>query len=314
MTRPDIYRVESDVYDPAGGDAGSIVGKYLTGTTAVYFGVTPCTNVTVVSDTSVTFTAPAKAAGKYPVAVRNADGWTSLAEAVEYANPGTIANCVWWLRPDDADVDVDGNGEVTTWRDKSGVGDANRNVTPPTADNPAWNATDADYGGKPTVGTFNRVGTFRLASGAWNATYGTFTLGIVGHSSNSGNRYFTYESASNYNALLNGSGSPACYANDAGAGDSISSAGDLSKPRSFFATAFAGASSANYVEGAPPDAASLGASTIGGTGVKVGCYEGASGSFGVEKLAEVYAFSRALTLREVRTLRRYRDSYYGAPA
>ena len=43
----------------------------------------------------------------------------------------------------------------------------------------------------------------------------------------------------------------------------------------------------------------------------VGSYFADGATFGVEKLAEVYAYSRALTLREVRTICRYRDSYYG---
>lgn len=259
--------------------------------------------------------APAKAAGQYPVAVRNADGWTSLAAAVQYANPGTIANCVWWLRPDDADVDVDGSTEVTAWRDKSGVGDSNRNVTPPTADNPVWNASDADYGGKPTIGSFNRTGTFRLTSSAWSATCSTFTLGVVGHASASGSRYFTYESGTEYNSVVNVGGTLTAYANDYITGTIASASGSsMTAKRSLGLFVANGASSLLYGDANQrADTGDLTGAVLGGAAVNVGSYVAASETYGVEKLAEVYAYSRAITLREVRTLRRYRDSYYGAP-
>lgn len=314
MSKPQIHRVESDVYDPAGGDAGSIVGKNLTGTTAVRIGVTACTNVTVVSDTSVTFTAPAKAAGTYPIAVRNADGWTSLANAVQYANPGTIPNCVWWLRPDDADVDVDGSTEVTAWRDKSGVGDTNRNVTPPTADNPAWNSADADYGGKPTVGSFNRVGNFRLTSGVWSATYSTYSMGTIGHSPSNSSRYSVCGlGAANRSGLTNNGGNFQAYSGAIPTALVQTNPPNPALKRSTYLSVWNGASSFIYAEGAVT-AGTHEADVLGVAGMSIGSYPATSETFGVERLAEVYAYSRALTLREVRTLRRYRDSYYGAPA
>jgi len=53
-----------------------------------------------------------------------------------------------------------------------------------------------------------------------------------------------------------------------------------------------------------------GANTLGGAAVAIGTY-GGTAAYAVRRLAEVFAFDRPISLRDVRTLRRYRDSYYG---
>jgi len=73
----------------AGGTAVTITGTgFLTGAT-VKFGGTPATNVSVVSATSITATAPAHAAGKVDVVVTNSDSQSAtLAQSFTYALPG----------------------------------------------------------------------------------------------------------------------------------------------------------------------------------------------------------------------------------
>lgn len=68
----------------AGGPA-TLHGQNFEGTTGVTVGGTAATAVTVVSDTEVTATFPAKTAGSYAVAITNATGTDTEAGAVTYA-------------------------------------------------------------------------------------------------------------------------------------------------------------------------------------------------------------------------------------
>jgi hypothetical protein len=258
---------------------------------------------------------PANAAGRYPLTIKNASGRTTLPNAVEMANPKTIPNCVWWLRPDAA-VITQAAGVVTAWSDQSGVGDAGRNVTPPGTDKPAYNATDAAYNGKPTVGSFNVAGAnndTRLASAAWSTTYGLVTIGVVGHTAETSNRYFTFQSVAQYNAVLNGSGTPVAYGGNATTTFQNTLGKTLSIPRAVVSVVFNGAASKYAVEDTTVTG-TTDANILGATAVNVGSYPAAATSFGVERIAEIFAHSRALTSREQRTIRRYRDSYYGKAA
>jgi hypothetical protein len=269
----------------------------------------------VASGVGLKLTVPANVAGKYPLTIKNASGRTTMPNAVEYANPKTIPNCVWWLRPDAA-VITQAAGVVTAWSDQSGVGDAGRNVTPPGTDKPAYNATDAAYNGKPTVGSFNVAGAnndTRLASAAWSTTYGLVTIGVVGHTAETSNRYFTFQSVAQYNAVLNGSGTPVAYGGNATTTFQNTLGKTLSIPRAVVSVVFNGAASKYAVEDTTVTG-TTDANILGATAVNVGSYPAAATSFGVERIAEIFAHSRALTSREQRTIRRYRDSYYGKAA
>jgi large repetitive protein len=67
-----------------GGTAVEVRGSNLTGSTAVTFGGTAGTDVTVVDDNRIRCTAPAKAAGTYDVVVANPKGDATLPDAVTY--------------------------------------------------------------------------------------------------------------------------------------------------------------------------------------------------------------------------------------
>ena len=66
----------------SGGDRLTITGTLFAAGATVTIGGTTCTAVTVVSPTSIACTAPAKAAGSYPVVVTNADTGFSVATAI----------------------------------------------------------------------------------------------------------------------------------------------------------------------------------------------------------------------------------------
>jgi hypothetical protein len=70
---------------PLAGGAATLRGQNFEGTTGVTVGGTAATNRVVVSDTEVTCTFPAKAAGTYAVAITNATGTDTEAGAVTYA-------------------------------------------------------------------------------------------------------------------------------------------------------------------------------------------------------------------------------------
>lgn len=83
--QPPLIAGISPVHGPeAGGDTVTITGAHLTGTTAVDFGGTPATNVTVVNDGTVTAVAPAHADGTVDVTVTTAVGTSSADSADQY--------------------------------------------------------------------------------------------------------------------------------------------------------------------------------------------------------------------------------------
>lgn len=278
---------------------------------------TEATNPPRVSDGEhLVATMPAKSAGTYPLTLVNASGEASLTDVIQYANPGTIANNVWWLRANDASTVTTSGGLVTQWRDQSGAGDANRHVAPPGADMAAW-AQSPEYGGKYTIGPFHTVGTAnRLTSGVWSTSYASpFTLGAIGEKSSNAVSYFVFGSTTDYHALVHNGGNLVMYNADA---SELHNAPFDVPTRSSFLGVFNAASSRLYRDAGPATGPGtiVTASILGDDPVDVGSYGGAdtSSAHGAGKIAEVYAYSRALTFAEVRTLRRYRDSYYGKAA
>jgi hypothetical protein len=267
---------------------------------------------TVASGVGLKLTVPANGAGKYPITIKNASGRTTLPNAVEMANPRTIPNCVWWLRPDAAVITQSG-GLVTAWVDQSGSGDTNKSVSPSGTDKAAYNASDPTYNGKPTIGTFRLTGAYGLVSGAWSAPVsGPYSLGVIGHTMvGSTGAYFTYESGSQYNAFFSNSGTGGVYSLAASKVIYDPVGFSLESPRQNVVAVF-NSTSSKFSIGARVVAGDLGTGVALGTaGVTVGSYFNTSATYGIERLAEVFAHSHALTNRELRTIRRYRDSYYG---
>lgn len=258
-----------------------------------------------------------------PLVLINASGEAANTNAVMFSNPGAINNNVLWLRPDIADLTLDSSGFITEARDKSGLGDTGRNFangSPGTWYTPKWNASDMLYNGKPTMGPFNDRASpdvKLLKSGVWSQTYSVFTLGVIGHALQSSNRYFTYEQGTDYNALLNSTGTAVVYSGAADANISSSWRPSGGMPmRAVYAAAFNGGSSGSrsWPEQTIGVAGNLNTHTLGNAGLHVGSYQGDGSLYGVTRLAEVWAFSRRLARHEMRTIRRYRDSYYGKAA
>lgn len=259
----------------------------------------------------------------YPVAVKNATGWGSLANAVKYMTPKTLPNCVWWL-DSSLGVTVNGSNEVTNWADQSGAADANRDAIAATAGLVPKVNSDPDYGGKPSIGPFRNATDRRLKTGAW--TGGGFedpyTINAVGHTlAGAGNRYFTTREAGTFNAILNSNGAPTAYGSDnllvqPPDGSAVS----LARIRSSSAVIFVDVNGAMHVGvNRTPGTGDLeGATTplnLGSSAVAVGSHPaGGSVDYGCDRLVRIAAWSRALTIREIRDVRRRDDSYYGPVA
>ena len=312
---PTVLAVSKDVYDYSGGSIGNVTGTDFVAGAVVSVGGTPCAT-TFISSTQLNFTMPSKAKGTYAVRVTNPDTqWSELANATEAFNPTSITGCVWWLRAD-LGITLNGSTEVTTWLDQSGVGDATRNVTAPNADKPAWNASETDYNNKPTLGPFAKTGTanntiLKTAAAAWTPTYSTFTLGLIGHALNTSNRYFTFQDSTMYTALLNSGSAPTVYA--AGAATTISAAGNLALSASLLMAAWNGASSKLFVNSTFTASGSgpLSADVLGQYQMELGAYPGlGAANYGVERLAEVFAWDHVLTSGEATRLRKYLNDRY----
>ena len=95
---PIVTGVRPNTSTPSGGISVTITGLQLTGATAVHFGSTPATNVTVNSATSITATAPA-GSGVVDVTVTNPTG-TSITSSQDRFN----YNAGYWLTASDGGV------------------------------------------------------------------------------------------------------------------------------------------------------------------------------------------------------------------
>lgn len=81
---PSAFTVSPTALKLAGGEV-TAEGQNLTGTTGVTVGGTAATDVVVVDDSTLTFTAPAKAAGTYDVVVTDNVGSHTLTGGLTYA-------------------------------------------------------------------------------------------------------------------------------------------------------------------------------------------------------------------------------------
>ncbi len=95
MPTPVITSVAPSAGPTAGGQSVTVTGQYLTGATSVTFGGTAGTSVSVVNDTTVTVTTPARAAGTIDVRVTTPAGTSADAGSADnytYYAPPTVTN------------------------------------------------------------------------------------------------------------------------------------------------------------------------------------------------------------------------------
>jgi hypothetical protein len=111
---PSVSSVAANAGPIAGGNTVTIHGTNLTGATGVTFGTAAASNVTVVSDTVLTATAPTHAAGMVDVAVTTPKG-TSAVTAVDrytYDPVPTVSNLSPYTAPAGTVITITGSGFV----------------------------------------------------------------------------------------------------------------------------------------------------------------------------------------------------------
>jgi formylglycine-generating enzyme required for sulfatase activity len=87
---PTLSSVSPNGGPQAGGTAITLTGTNLTGATSVTIGGAPCTNVQVVSPTTVTATTPAASSGSKTVVITTAGGSASLSNGFTYDGAATL--------------------------------------------------------------------------------------------------------------------------------------------------------------------------------------------------------------------------------
>lgn len=168
---PTVTSVTQDLADPAGGSTHVIAGSDFTGATALTIGGTNVPTFTVDSDTQITFTAPARAAGaSLSVVVTNPTGSNGANTLFEYWTPESLALGFF--------VDqIKGPYDGTTWAGvASAGGSAGRDVTQASA---TWRPTNAS--GEPDFDGVNDflAGTAlisQVASAAAGTVFAIFDL------------------------------------------------------------------------------------------------------------------------------------------
>jgi hypothetical protein len=102
---PTVTGITPSTGSAAGGTSVTITGTGFTGATAVTFGSTPATDVAVVSDNSITATAPAGTAGTVDVTVTAPGGTSAISTADKYIYVNSIEITItgtesqWTLAP-----------------------------------------------------------------------------------------------------------------------------------------------------------------------------------------------------------------------
>jgi hypothetical protein len=177
---PNIASVTPGTGDPAGGEEVVIAGSGFTGVTGasgVTFGGTNATSYTVDSDTQITATVPAHAAGVVDVVVTHPTTGASTGGtgAFEYAvafDPLSVGTPIVWI--DSTDVTEGSPGQVSAVTNKAGGG---ATLTINAGKEPTLNASNADYANAPTIDCGSAQGIFLTTHGL---TTGAFTVVIVG--------------------------------------------------------------------------------------------------------------------------------------
>ncbi len=316
-TPPTVSAISPDVGDFTGGVPVTITGTAFTGATGATIGGVAITSFVVVNDTTITGVTGAHAIATGQSVVVTSPGGSNAANTLyEYFNPLSISGCVWWLRPDYGLSTS--SGEVIGWNDQAIGSDANRHLAPFGVDKPAYNATDASYNNKPTVGTFNKTGAANncrlITAGAWSATYtNNFTLAVIGHAITTSNRYFTVMNESvDAISLSNQANTPTVYSAGFTTPLPASGPGALATAKCFMMAEFALTSSKLFLNGTEtPDATgTLASSVLGASPFKIGSYPASADTYGVERIAELFAYNKILSTPERVRLRKYLNGRY----
>jgi len=195
----------------AGGTPVTVTGSGFTGATVVNFGANAATGLTVKSDTQLTVTSPAGAAGKVDVTVTVPAGTSATSSADQFAYAGSLPGVVvssagsdinWFLGTSlttgaaTTTFSFGTNGEIPLMGDWNGDGSETPGVfsagtftlgnsMPPTAGS-STTFTYGDPTGYPVVGDWNGDGTDDVAvvaGGVWqtylvpSGTKGSFSFG-----------------------------------------------------------------------------------------------------------------------------------------
>lgn len=220
-----------------------------------------------------------------------------LCVAADYDPRIDLANVVLWVRPDKG-LSTSG-GLVTAWNDQSGVGDSNRNFAPVT-DKPAFNSSDSTANNQPTIGTFNIVGSANncklVNPGAWNTTYTTFSLIIIGYApAGTGIRYFSSSTSSDRLAIAR-SASNVNVEYVTGAGSEVGNTGVSANSLRLMIAEIDGVTPANgkmYADSVSSGTSMTAAGSLGATAFCLGSYTALNlaTTFGVERIAEAMVIS-----------------------
>lgn len=214
-------------------------------------------------------------------------------------DPASIANLVVRFRCDLGATFA--TGRISALADQSGLGDSNRNASQAVAGNrPIYNATDAAFNNEPTIEDDD--GFRYLATGTWSSTYAQATTVIVVGTIT--NRLVDGHTAGNRQGILVQGGHWSMYA-----GTSVIESA-VAVGKGIAAAIFDGASSKLYVNSsaAPAVTGNPGTHALDVMGL-LNTADGASGSTG-DKVAEILAYSRALTQPELAQIFAYANARY----
>ena len=213
-----------------------------------------------------------------------------------------------WLR---ADMGITISTGVSAWADQSGTGDANKNAVQAVPGNqPTFNASDAAYGGRPTL-SFASASSQFLASGVWStppsATGTDFTVG------NTDNGVATQVMS----CFSNGSTNGAIYMNTTddmryfqGVDLLFTGAVTLASPHVYTAV-HNGASTKVYQDQNLRNTGNAGAGAL--DRVIVGSYTTTGLAPLNGKIAEIISYNRVLSDGEVAQVQAYLKARYGTP-
>jgi hypothetical protein len=241
-------------------------------------------------------------------------GWGTAGAAT--FTPVALSGCVLWLR---SDLGITLNGaDVSAWADQSGTAVSLAQAT--ASKQPLYNATDADFGGAPSV-AFTSADSHTLESSA-TITYGPHTIFLVaGPLAASGSYYFTRKSGGTYREYCYGN-DPMEYVGDRnGTGASSINNSDLSAWSTVAGVKtiemqMDGTHAGHTVRVNGVDKREAGGATNDpGTGTGAGTLwlasEDGTGGFGQFEMSEMLIYSRVLTAGEITQVEAYLRARYG---
>lgn len=216
--------------------------------------------------------------------------------------PLSLSGLVAWYR---ADLGVTGS-PVSAWADQSGTGDANKNLVQATGTKqPTLNASDAAYNNQATL-SFASASTQQLVSGIWSAALTSpKTILFIGNFSGAAVLQYALDGLAVNTAAISNNAAAVNIVINSGAGLS-SVVANNGVPQAIVGV--------YQVAGAIYDNAKTAiASGSAGTSSSTGLTVGSAGNLGAPlngKIAEIAAWSRALSAAEVAQLLAYAGSRY----